>query len=162
MLRRDIADRLQSLVVNRFREEQPERELTISELENIWYIIYGKLCHGETEKEVEELAEQGIEVIREQYHLDAEEEIALKQIDAMKNELVNIYRFKQANGADRFDLAPDKANKLNDDRAYVAAMGAWVLQQLRREPLLKKKSTETDIDKFFEIRTAKKAHSYFS
>jgi len=54
MLRRDIADRLQSLVVNRFREEQPERELNIAELENIWYIIYGKLCHGEKEKEVEE------------------------------------------------------------------------------------------------------------
>jgi hypothetical protein len=44
MLRRDIADRLQILVVNRFREEQPERELNIAELENIWYIIYGKLC----------------------------------------------------------------------------------------------------------------------
>lgn len=28
MLKRDIADRLQILVVNRFKEEQPERELT--------------------------------------------------------------------------------------------------------------------------------------
>lgn len=54
MLRRDIADRLQSLVVNRFREEQPERELMKDEIENIWFTIYGKLCHGETEKEVEE------------------------------------------------------------------------------------------------------------
>ena len=115
-----------------------------------------------TEKEVRELEKQGIEIIRERYSLDSDEEIALKQIDAMKNELVNIYRFKQANGADRFDLAPDKANKLNDDRAYVAAMGAWVLQQLRREPLLTRKKQETDIDKFFEIRTAKKAHSYFA
>jgi hypothetical protein len=79
----------------------------------------------------------------------------------MKNELVNIYRFKQASGNDRFDLAPDKANKMHDDRAYVCAMGAWVLQQLRREPLLKKKQTD-DIDQFFEIRAAKRAHSYFS
>ena len=54
MLKRDIADRLQILVVNRFREEQPERKLTICEIENIWLTIYGKLCHGETEKEVEE------------------------------------------------------------------------------------------------------------
>lgn len=54
MLRRDIADRLQSIVYDRFREEQPNRELTKKELENIWYTIYGKLCRGETEKEVEE------------------------------------------------------------------------------------------------------------
>lgn len=115
-----------------------------------------------TEKEVKELAKQGIEIVREVYHLDEDEEIALKQIDAMKTELVNIYKFKQSNGNVRYDLAPDKVGKLNDDRAYVAAMAAWKLQQLRREPLLKKKKTEIDIDKFFEIRTAKKAHSYFT
>lgn len=92
-----------------------------------------------TEKEVKELAKQGIEIVREQYHLDADEEIALKQIDAMKTELVNIYKFKQSNGNVRYDLAPDKVGKLNDDRAYVAAMGAWVLQQLRRESLVTRK-----------------------
>lgn len=92
-----------------------------------------------TEKEVKELAKHGIEIIQEQYKLDYDEEVALKQIDAMKTELCNIYRFKQASGADRFDLAPDKANKLHDDRAYVAAMGAWVLQQLRREHLVTRK-----------------------
>ena len=53
-MRRDIADRLQILVVNRFRDEQPERELTKDEIENIWFAIYGKLCRGETEQEVEE------------------------------------------------------------------------------------------------------------
>lgn len=94
-----------------------------------------------TEKEVKELARNGIDVVREQYHLDTDEEIALKQIDAMKTELVNIYRFKQASGADRFDLAPDKAGKLNDDRAYVAAMAGWVLQQLRRETLVTRKKS---------------------
>ena len=94
-----------------------------------------------TEKEVKELSKKGIEVVREQYHLDADEEVALKQIDAMKTELVNIYRFKQASGADRFDLAPDKAGKLNDDRAYVAAMAGWVLQQLRRENLITRKKS---------------------
>ena len=54
MLRRDIADRLYSLVYKRFREEQPERELTKSEMDMIWYAIYGKLCRGESETEVEE------------------------------------------------------------------------------------------------------------
>ena len=92
-----------------------------------------------TEKEVKDLKKQGIEIIREQYDLDAEEEIALKQIDMMKNELVNIYRFKQSSGNDRFDLAQDKAGKLNDDRAYVCAMAAFLLQQLRREHLVTRK-----------------------
>ena len=67
MLRRDIADRLQILVVNRFREEQPERELTKAEIENIWFTIYGKLCHGETEKEVEEYCKT-VQLNRKQIH----------------------------------------------------------------------------------------------
>ena len=54
MLRRDKADRLYILVLRRFQQEQPERELTKSEMENIWYTIYGKLCRGETEQEVED------------------------------------------------------------------------------------------------------------
>lgn len=92
-----------------------------------------------TEKEVKELNKKGIEIVREQYNLDRDEEVALKQIDAMKTELVNIYRFKQSSGNDRFDLAPDKAGKLNDDRAYVCAMAAYLLQQLRREHLVTRK-----------------------
>jgi hypothetical protein len=116
-----------------------------------------------TEKEVKELSKQGIEIIREQYHLDSDEEIALKQIDAMKTELVNIYRYKQSNGADRFDLASDKKNKLNDDRAYVMAMAAWVLQGLRRDHLVnKKKQLPADLDSYFKIKTPEKHHSYFS
>ncbi len=114
-----------------------------------------------TEKEVKELSKQGIEIVREQYHLDSDEEIALKQIDATKTELVNIYKFKQANGGIRYDLAPDKIGKLNDDRSYVAAMGAWVLQQLRRESLIKRKPVE-NIDDFFEFKRPKSAHSYFN
>ena len=53
MLRREKADRLYIIVLRRFQQEQPERELTKSEMENIWYTIYGKLCKGETEQEVE-------------------------------------------------------------------------------------------------------------
>jgi hypothetical protein len=113
-----------------------------------------------TEKEYKELSKRGIEVIREKYDLDYNEEVALKQIDALKTELVNIYRFKQANGGDRFDLAPSVAHKLNDDRSYVFVMACHFLQQLRRAPLLKRKQSD-DIEQFFEIRGAKKAHSYF-
>ena len=53
MLRRDIADRLYSLAYKRIKEEQPERELTRSEIDCIWYTIYGKLSRGESEEDVE-------------------------------------------------------------------------------------------------------------
>ena len=95
-----------------------------------------------TEKEVKDLAKKGIEIVREVYNLETDEEVALQQIDAAKNELVNIYRFKQSSGNDRFDLAPDKANKLNDDRAYVTVMAAYLLQQLRRENLVTRKPSD--------------------
>lgn len=95
-----------------------------------------------SEKDIKELKKKGIEVVREKYDLDANEEVALKQIDAMKTELVNIYRFKQASGNDRFDLAPEKAKKLNDDRAYVCAMSAFLLQELRRENLVTRKPAD--------------------
>lgn len=57
MLKRDVADKMQILMVNRFREEHPDRELTKAEIENIWYTIYGKLCRGETEKAIKEWCE---------------------------------------------------------------------------------------------------------
>ena len=57
----------------------------------------------------------------------------------MKTEIVNMYRFKQSNGNDRFDLAPDKANKLNDDRCYCFMILGWKLSQLRRESIVNKK-----------------------
>lgn len=56
-MKRDVADNLYKLVYKRFREEQPERELTHDELNNIWYTIYGKLCEGETEEEVKKWCE---------------------------------------------------------------------------------------------------------
>jgi len=49
--------------------------------------------------------------------LDWEDEIALANIDALKEELVNMARKKHDSGRDSFDLIPEKANKLHDDRA---------------------------------------------
>lgn len=115
-----------------------------------------------TEKEVKDLSKKGIEIVTERYDLDADEEIALKQIDGMKNELVNIYRFKQSSGNDRFDLAPDKANKLNDDRAYVCAMAAFLLQQLRREHLVtRKKPNSSSIINQIQMTKAKQLDRKF-
>ena len=72
----------------------------------------------------------------------------------MKNEIVNIYRFEQSNGKDRFDLAPDKANKLNDDRAYCFAMLGYQLSLLHRDGVLnKKKPKSQNIQDKLPIRT---------
>jgi hypothetical protein len=115
-----------------------------------------------SEKEIKLLEKKGIEIVTERYNLDSDEEIALKQIDAMKTELVNIYRFKQASGGDRFDLAPDKANKLHDDRAYVASMSAMFLQQLRRDRLINKKINQPEnIIDLFQTTKAKPLDKLF-
>lgn len=66
-----------------------------------------------SEKEEKEMHKKGIIVETVVHHLSPDEELALKQIDMAKTELVNIYRFKQASGKDRFDLAADKANKMH-------------------------------------------------
>ena len=115
-----------------------------------------------TEKEYKELAKKGIEIVREKYDLSRDEEIALKQIDAMKTELVNIYRFKQSSGNDRFDLAPSVSNKLHDDRAYVFVMACHFLQQLRREHLVNRKINNDELEDFMEFKKPKATHSYFN
>ena len=115
-----------------------------------------------SESEYKDLSKKGIEIVREKYDLSRDEEVALKQIDAMKTELVNIYRFKQSSGNDRFDLAPSVSNKLNDDRAYVFVMACHFLQQLRREHLVTKKTDTNMLDGFFEFKKPKSSHSYFN
>lgn len=43
MLKRDMADKLYSIVINRYHEEHPEYDLTNEIKERIWYSLYGKL-----------------------------------------------------------------------------------------------------------------------
>lgn len=70
--------------------------------------------------------------------LDWEDEIALANIDAMKEEAVNMVRIKRANGKDSFELTPEKTNRLHDDRAYVLAMVGYGLAEERRKLILNK------------------------
>ena len=79
----------------------------------------------------------------------------MKQIDAMKTELVNIYRFKRE-GKDRFDLAPEKAKKMYDDRAYVAALLGWQLAQLNRSNITNRKKPKADYKSMIMVRPPKK------
>ena len=72
------------------------------------------------------------------------DELALSNIDALKEELVNMVRKRRDSGRDSFDLTPEKANRLHDDRAYTMAMAGWALSEERRKNILKKpKSQDT-------------------
>lgn len=90
--------------------------------------------------------------------LDWQEELALSNIDAMKEEIVNIVRKKRESGKDSFDLAPEKVGKLHDDRFYTACLLAYALQQERRKHLIQKRTTtntQSLLDKLI-IRPAKR------
>lgn len=68
--------------------------------------------------------------------LDWQDELALANIDAMKEETINMVRKKRDSGKDSFELAPEKANILHDDRCYTLAMLAYGLMQERRKNVL--------------------------
>lgn len=97
-----------------------------------------------SEKEEKELKKKGISIEVKPYHLDRDQELGLSIIDKMKDQVVNIYRFKRDGTTDRFDLAPEKADKMHDDLAYCAALLSWQLAQLRREPITKRKKPKKE------------------
>lgn len=95
--------------------------------------------------------------------LDPYQEIALSNIDALKEEMVNIVRKKRDSGKDSFDLIPEKMNKLHDDRFYCACLVAYWLSEKRRESVVGRQKQNTDeMMKFFEVRRPKATHSYFN
>ena len=64
------------------------------------------------------------------------EELALSNIDALKEEVVNISRKKHDNGKDSFDLIPEKAHTLHDDRCYTLALVSHGVYDLRRKEIV--------------------------
>ena len=95
--------------------------------------------------------------------LDIYQEMALSNIDALKEEMVNIVRKKRDSGKDSFDLIPEKANKLHDDRFYCMCLAAYCLSEKRRENIInKKRNVSNDLDSYFKIKTPEKHHSYFN
>lgn len=76
--------------------------------------------------------------------LDWEDEIALANIDATKEEVVNMIRIKRGNGRDSFELTPEKRSSLHDDRAYVLAMVGYGLAEERRKLILKNNKPKKD------------------
>jgi hypothetical protein len=92
--------------------------------------------------------------------LDSYQEMALSNIDALKEEMVNIVRKKRESGKDSFDLVTEKANKLHDDRFYCSCLCAYWLSEKRRENIIKRKPVE-DFEQYFKIIRPKETHSYF-
>ena len=104
------------------------------------------------------------------YKLSLDEEVALVQIDAMKEEIVNICRTKREGGKDSFKLPPhkdaDTGNSeatMHYDRAYVLAMLGWFLSEKRLEHIKNKKKksiSSSNLVDMLPIKTAK-TFSYF-
>jgi hypothetical protein len=94
--------------------------------------------------------------------LDPYQEIALSNIDTLKEEMVNIVRKKRDSGKDSFDLMPEKQNKLHDHRFYCMCLSAYCLSEKRRDHIINKKKNIGDIEQLFDIRRPKATHSYFN
>ena len=81
--------------------------------------------------------------------LDWQDELALSNIDALKEELVSMVRKKRDSGKDSFELVAEKANRMHDDRAYTAALMGYALAEERRKLIMTrpKVSHNTLLDK---------------
>lgn len=96
--------------------------------------VVGKEFEEKLKEELNKLQSVKTKTIK----LDWRDEIGLTNIDALKEELVNMVRKKRDSGKDSFELTPEKANKMHDDRAYTCALLGWALLQERRNDVLKK------------------------
>lgn len=95
--------------------------------------------------------------------LDLFQEIALANIDAMKEEMVNMVRIKRESRKDSFELTPEKQNKLHDDRAYTMALCAWWLSEKRLENVRARKKPNTqDILSKLQVNPGKPLDKLFS
>lgn len=95
---------------------------------------------AELEKAIKEELAKAETIKTKMVKLDWYEELALSNIDAMKEEVVNMSRKKRDSGHDSFDLIPEKARILHDDRAYTLALMGYSLHEERRKLLLERKT----------------------
>ena len=122
-----------------------------------------KLSEEEFNKRLKEELQSASCVKTKMIRLDPYQEMALSNIDAMKEELVNMVRKKRDSGKDSFELTPEKANKLHDDRAYCCCMLGYHISERRRENIKnKKRATPVNILDNFMIRTPQRRESIFS
>jgi hypothetical protein len=95
--------------------------------------------------------------------LDPYQEIALANIDALKEELVNMRRIKRESGKDSFELIPEKVGRLHDDRAYTYVMCSFYLQETRMSKIRNRQRPDASkLEQFFDFKKPKARHSYFN
>ena len=95
--------------------------------------------------------------------LDPYQEIALANIDALKEELVNMRRIKRESGKDSFELIPEKVGRLHDDRAYTYVMCSFYLQEARMSKIRNRNRPDMSaLEEFFDFKKPKARHSYFN
>ena len=89
------------------------------------------------------LSDDNKDVSEETYILSHEEEVSLKQLDALKEEITHMYKYKSSNGNIRYDLAAGFENILNDDRAYCLSLLGHALFELRSKDMVRQKKEKT-------------------
>lgn len=76
-----------------------------------------KVVGEEFEKQLKERLNEIQSVKTKTIKLDWKDELALSNIDSTKEELVNMVRKHRDSGKDSFELTPEKASRMHDDRA---------------------------------------------
>mgnify|MGYP000241214694 FL=1 len=92
------------------------------------------------------------------YLLSLEEEIGLKQLDALKEEVTHMYKYKSSNGNIRYDLAPGFANILHDDRSYCLALMGHALFELRSQDTVRQKRPKEDTQNLVNLLPIKQGY----
>ena len=118
-----------------------------------------KLSNEEFNNKLDEELKQVQSVKTKTIKLDWQDEIALVNMDALKEELVNMVRKKRESGKDSFELTAEKANKMHDDRAYTCCLASYALMNERRKSIIskKRKSTATNLVDLLPIRAPKRS-----
>ena len=71
-------------------------------------------------------------------------------------------RKKRDSGKDSFELTPEKANKLHDDRSYCMALCSWYLSEKRLENIrVRKKPDATNIINMLPVSKGKPLNKLF-
>lgn len=103
-----------------------------------------KLNEKEFEDKLQEELNKVQSVNTKTIKLDWKDKIALANIDGLKEELVNMVRKKRESGRDSFELTPEKARSLHDDRAYTFALMSYALSEERRKLILQRPKTNSN------------------
>jgi hypothetical protein len=69
-------------------------------------------------------------------------------------------RKNRESGKDSFELIPEKASRLHDDRAYTAALCSYALMLERRKQIIPGRKKQTNIKDMFRIRKPIKVTRY--